>query len=521
MHIKKKNILLLIFILYSFCSITAQEKNFIVTRDTIHVNIEGALGHSLMVGDKFYCFFQGQNPNGASIGKKKMYIISSNGRVEHCIDDLPEDFQSYYPDFHLRNDSILYKIYYGDRDTYLFEKETLKWKKISTTDDLIYEDDKYYVTSLDFGEWGDATWFRNKATGTEYQLGVTTPKVNRLGDSYFLSLGNRILEISDPRTMQECSPEEYYRSTINNRKFYDELYYDKGAKTIYLSSRKSYFEFLREECPMYIRTSFVSNKKLYHLLVDSCKLYIAVLEGENLKKINTLATDLNVYSYSNNYRSSIQKDGNQTLKFTTKDEKMSGLMKIKGDTIALHYITNDFREKLEPRGKELADAFFQGFFSNIFSNYNNKNIYEITDYQKNENHAIPILDDDREIDNSRVGFSIVEDSVFVHEITYMYSQRDSLPKRSLYIWKDYANFRVKENEANAISCYEDRFGELKQFITQYLRKNNLFGEQSDSAKFSTQWVTNTGITIDLHAHHEHGFEANREIRLFIGYGKKQ
>lgn len=513
-----KHLLSIVCLLHVCCVVMAQDADFTIIRDTVQVDIEGNLTQILEQNGKYYCFFEDESPNGATRGNKRMYIILPDGQIEHCIDSLPRSFESYYPDFYIRNDSLIYRIYYDDHDTYFFDKKKLQWVQIPTTDDLIYEDDDYYVTSLDFGEWGGATWFRHKATGKEYCLGVTTPKVLRLGNSYFLSQYSYVLEIADPRALHECSPEQYYQYTVKNEKFFEGLFHRQGITTTHYNSGRSYYDFFFERCPFSITTSLVVGQKLYHLVSDDCMLYIAKFEDRIIRRIKPVTGCLNIYNFrTNNYRSSIQKDGSQMLKFTTKDDKMSGLMKIKGDTLFLHYIDNKFRDRREPRGKKFGDKLFKNFFASACSNYGNKNIYEISDYQKNTNKAIQILDDNRETHNSRMGFYIIEDSTFVHEITYSYSQIDSLPKRSLYVWKDYDQSTM--STASKTKLFENRFKKIKQFIASYLQKNNLKAEEEVIGKYEIKWVTTAGTTISLGPSFSDNFKESREIRLFIGYGR--
>lgn len=519
-----KRLLLILFSVSTLSTLIAQETKFVVTRDTITFDIQGDLQEALIVDDKYYCFFQPIFPTG--MAPKKMYIIAGDGTIEHCLDSLPYKFNGLYSDFHLRNDSILFKTTCRKCNTYIFDKQRLTWGEIAIKDDLVYEDDEFYVTSLDFGEWGGATWFRDKKTGKEYRLSLVSRIINKLGENYFLCFGNRILKIKDPREMHECFPGEYYGYTVKNEKYYDEVYYKQGIETIYSNIPKSpYYPRILEpnECVTSMQTSFLANEKLYHLLMDSCKLSIAELQNGKLEKIKLIAEDISTYSLSNSYRCSIQKDGSQIIRFGVRGQDLFGLMKIKGDTIAFHYFNNMFKERLNPRGKEKTDVLFKEFFSSVFSKYNNKNIYEIRDYLVNTNQAIDITGvmDDSEIDNSRMAFRIVEDSIFDHQISYIYSKRNGLPKRSVYVLKNQNRYKYIKNDEKHKVLYEKRFEEIKQYIDQYLQEHKLVKSRSVLDKYSLFWKTTLGGTIDLQAGGRNEFQDRQEIRLFINYGKKQ
>lgn len=511
----KKTIFTLLLV-FQFGLSVAQASDFIITRDTIKVDIEGRQRHSLIVGDKYYCFFEPVAPSGNSFLEKKMYIISSNGKVEHCIDSLPKDFSLSYPDFYLKNDSIFYKIYYDDKDVYLFDIKHLTWNTISPQNDFIYEDSDYYITSLDFGEWGSATWFKDKMTDKEYRLAASQPVINKLNGIYYLTLENRILTITDPHLLHECSPNQYYQYTVDNKKYYDELYFRDGINTIFKDDTWNPFRY--EKCKKHIKGSFVYEDKLYHLLVENCKLYIATLEGNTLEK--KVELDVQVTSYINNYRSLIQKDGSQTFTFNTQDSKMSGLIHAKGDSINLHYIDNAYFLKFEPRGKIWSDTFFQDFFSSIFSNYGNMDFDQIRDFQKNTNNAIHTEETINTNRNQKIlSFSIVEDSIFTHELTYNYSIEDKYPNSSIYSWKAQTHMQPEEKLERTRKKYTNRFTEISQFITSYLEENKLLASQHSNKDGNIVWETNRNLSINLGARRFIGTTGFTEIRLFVNQTK--
>lgn len=507
-----KKLFSIIFTFCICCNIIGQNTDFVIIKDTIHIDIgEGKLCQSLIVDGKYYCFFDRELP---AFTEKKMYIISSDGKIEHCIDDLPNEVKSYYFDLHLRGDDIVIKTYY-DKSSYIFNRETLKWEQINILDDCIYEDDKYYVTSLDFGEWGGATWFKDKTTGEEYRLGVVTPVVNKLNDKYYLTLPERVLEVSSPHDMHKCIPEERYQYTIDNKKYHDELYYSQGAKIIYRDPKYSYFEYLEKKCPTYIKTSFIQNNKLYHLLVKDCNAYLAEVNNGDLAELKLIGKNITIYNVHNTYRYPIHKDGSQIFLINDKINKHRGLLHIKGDTIALHYIDNAFKEKLKPKGKEETYAIFRQRFENAINLYGDQNIKDVITFEKQKNRAVVKSSYYKMNDpHTHESFYFVEDSVFTHEVQYFYSYNTNMVGRTYFMWKDYEPFRKPKDKNHVINLYINRFEELKQYITQFLTGENILAEQEDLKIYDVKWKTTTGLTIRLSANGE-DFNFSQEIRLFL------
>lgn len=74
---------------------------------------------------------------------------------------LCNSFKSFLVD-DIRNDSIIAKSCTGKYETYFFNLKKESWQQIKEADDVLYEDDDYYITSIDYGEGGYTTWFKDK-----------------------------------------------------------------------------------------------------------------------------------------------------------------------------------------------------------------------------------------------------------------------------------------------------------------------------------------------------------------------
>ena len=74
---------------------------------------------------------------------------------------------------YIKNDTIFTTEYYNHNTFYLDKNNN--WIETKKGIDLYYDDKDYSVYSLDFGEWGGVTWFKDKQTGTQFEIGATTP----------------------------------------------------------------------------------------------------------------------------------------------------------------------------------------------------------------------------------------------------------------------------------------------------------------------------------------------------------
>ena len=180
------SLLLIIFALLFSCGVNSNKNgnrqtqtystkdgDFIVSIDTLNVklkpyvspDIKVSLTHAIKYGERYYCYFTDKNDSY----NKYFFVISNNGLIEKEI-QLPKDLTDcYYLDLFVLNDTIFSKPYMNDKNFFL-DLNTLTWIETSEPDDVIYEDERFYVTYIDFGEWGSTTWFKDKLSGKEKNL---------------------------------------------------------------------------------------------------------------------------------------------------------------------------------------------------------------------------------------------------------------------------------------------------------------------------------------------------------------
>ena len=374
-NVKNKYLIsLLIPILLLACANAENKKNhseikfdsgYSLYQDTISVDVKGEMTHALKYQDKLYILFEQRVLKYGGYGKRWLYIIS-NGNVEKIV-DCPKEMETVYLDFYVKNDSIILKPYM-DKQSYYLDLKDYHWTKIDKTDDLIFEDEKFLVYSLDFGEWGGKTWFKEKKTGQEYVLEATIPLVNKIDSTYYLTNSFRVLKIDNPRLLNKCSEDITYENIESTGKFYSWYGKPMGFNIVYQDTTIDHFDF---DYKPHIVSSFVLNNELLHIYETDTATYIARHKNNLIEPIQNIIDNIRFYNWHYSYRCSNLNGNNELIKFRTKDEQLLGLLEVINDEIHVSYIVN--KAILEPVliGAERADSIFVNRLNAILPEFNN------------------------------------------------------------------------------------------------------------------------------------------------------
>jgi len=326
-----KNILTLI-LYFQICIAFGQSFNvttkdfFLNIKELIKPATKVELTHAIKHKDKFYCFFEDGEED-----IKFCFVFSYGGNKLNKI-EVPNHIQNtVYYDLFVNNNRIYAKTYM-DSKTFIFGNKKLKWKKTKTADDLIFEDEKFCVYSLDFGEWGGKTWFKDKKTGLEYSIEQKTPLVNKIDTTYYLTSSFEVLKIENPLLLNKCKNEFNYENIKRKSKYKSYNGKSIGFETVYKDtiSRDYFYTSYRPN----IVSSFVWNNELLHIYETEAVTYIAKANNDSIKSIQKIGDNLSFYNWYYSYRNKIQMDGLQLLKFKTDDT--FGLMEIYGNDINIY-----------------------------------------------------------------------------------------------------------------------------------------------------------------------------------------
>jgi hypothetical protein len=445
---KMKNIKILIIpFLFLACTNAESQKNvnvihfdsgFSLYQDTIVVEIRGKRTHALKYQDKYYVLFEQRVFKYGGYGKRWLYIIA-NGQIEKTV-DCPQKMNTVYLDFYMKNDSIILKPYM-DKQCYYFDVHNFEWKEIDKADDLIFEDEKFYVYSLDFGEWGGKTWFRDKKTGLEYITEATTPLVNKIDTTYYFTYPFKVLKIENPLKLNKCDDDITYGNIEKKEKWYSWYGEPIGFDVVYEDTTFNYFDYSYKP---HIVSSFVWQNELLHIYETDTATYIAKIENNSTKTIQKIGKELSFYSWYYSYRCRNLNGNNELLKIRTKDEQLFGLMDIVDNKVyVLNFLNN---AELEPKsvGTAMADSIFVNRLNIILSDLGILQLKDI-DLAEREwgtfditpNHKIGVADywnpNKYPLDTCK-SYLIQEDSLISNSVIYYTTRANGLVRTVTMDW---------------------------------------------------------------------------------------
>ncbi len=449
--------------------------------------------------------------------------ITEDGKIEHNIEIPQQISNSIGFGLFIRNDSILIK---NDRDheTFYFDTRYLQWIKVKEADDLIFEDEDFYVTSMDFGEWGNTVWFRDKKTGKEYELGSNSKNVNKINNTYYLTSDDKIIKINDPLKLKSSDLNYYYETVEKSDSFYNGSESLIGSELIFKKQTQEY-EWLTQK--FYITTSFISDNQLYHLCVDSNLLYIGKVDNGIMKPLRIIGNDLIVYSWHHSLNGKIQKENRQTLVFVTKNENYFGIIELIDDKIYIHYFKHDL-VPVKHLGPENANRAFANTFEYINSNIDSMHLRQLDsielemgglDLKHGQKRELGDFFYPNKIKLDFEGTKIylkVEDSTFHNTVEYFYTKEDSLVKTILFEWSDhkFANKLTESSniveEKNTIR-FQNKISELEKFVTKKIGKPKKKKKDSDN-NIDIIWKTKEGFTVNLFGYRN---DWRIELRMYI------
>ncbi len=355
------------------------DNRFSIYQDTINVQIKGKMTHALKYHEKFFILFEQQVLEYGGYGKRWLYIFS-NGKLEKII-DCPQKMETVYLDFYVKNDSIILKPYM-DKQFYQLDLKNYSWKQINKTDDLIFEDEKFEIYSLDFGEWGGKTWFKDKNDGTEYLIESTTPLINRIGTSYYLTNAHEVLKIKNPYELNKCSNDVTYENIETSKKCYSWYGKSIGFDFVYKDTTIKYFDDFKKP---YFVSSFVLQNELFHVYETDTVIYIAKIENNLIKPFKRIAENLKFYNWFYSYRCRNFQGNNELLKFTTKKQNVFGLLEIIDNKILLHYFINKTELSPKIKGSIKSDSIIIKRLNTILKDFNSLKLNSIANKEEDWN----------------------------------------------------------------------------------------------------------------------------------------
>lgn len=309
-----------------------------MTNDTLDLLIKNLikpatkveLTHAVKFQEKYFCFLNEVKKVNTLPDLKVCFIISSDGKSLQKVEVPTEIQKTVYYDLFLRHDTVFVKTYL-DSKTYYFSTDKSKWIKTKEADDMIYEDERFYFTYLDFGEWGSTTWCKDKQTKIEYEVASSGTIINKIDNAYYITAALKVIKIENPLKLKQCD-KNYYYEIVRQNHHSEGTNSLLGTEVLIEDTTYSYWE--QKEPKLYITSSFLADNKLYHLCNDSTTTFIAELKNGSMVPIQIIGKKLSTFDWHYSNRNKLQKDNSQLLKFRTQNG--FGLIEVKGKDIRIH-----------------------------------------------------------------------------------------------------------------------------------------------------------------------------------------
>lgn len=524
----KRIVFSLFFFLVFQHNLTGQ--TFELSVDTIHLKLKEIVNPVSKVGlsnivqhqNKYFCFFRERGLYYFQKDNRYFLIVSKDGTILNRIDIPNEIKDTNYFDFFKSKDSLFVKTYM-DHNSFYFDNDDLVWKKVKEVDDIVYEDDKYVITYLDFGEWGETTWFIDKKTNNEYIIGPSGTTINRINNKYYLTNGSKVDEIQNPHELQKCNEQEYYKFVRDKEGFKEGTFSLLGSKKIYQDTTYSPFGF--EEPKQRILTSFVYENQLFLLFNDVNSTYIGKIENEVLVPIQNLDRKYKTYNWYYSYRGKNLDNNGRLLKFR-EDNNTFGTIEINNNKIDIHflkhnvdslnYLGNDGFDKLLDYSVNKMDELHLDEIDTI------ERIVGGTDLKivRKENFPRGYFPDEIicEISESKK-YIKVEDEIISLTSEYYYTLPNNLVKSIFLEWtitepykERKSNFQSTSENKVVVERFNRKLKEIVQIVTNQLDVIPIIIDGQDNY-VEWIWESNNGTTIHLYG--SKTFHRRIEIRLVI------
>jgi hypothetical protein len=489
-------------IILTFITASCQSQELNVNIKNVEINIPGSPGPWLKYKDNFYCYFKTDNDQFSSGSNHQFYVLDNNGKVKSKI-EVPEKLQTFYYDLYIKNDTIFTTEYY-DHNTFYLDQTKNTWVETKKGIDLYFEDNDYSVYSLDFGEWGGVTWFENKKTGRQHEIGSTSPVINKLNNHYYLTTGISVLKIKDPTELDESKEPYVYRKAVadlENRYRREGNYSTKGAEVIFEYKDNDYFN------PTFsIATSFISNEKLYHLFKDSISTKIGTIENKKLLPVYEFKTVIKPFQWNYDTRNPIQNNNFQSVQFRTDKDSVYGIIEINNNDFKVTQFNNIYKEPIfgEEKMNEWIEKTFDKYYSNFSAltlNQIDKVEQEIKATNLTQKHKMSTYRlDGRDVETPRI-YRKIESKKLKLLTMYYYSGIDNKIQLVNFEWGKNRNQNQSisdvivsmSNEEKTETTYKQKYDWISNYLKEKLGEPN--DHKTDKNGAEQKWTKGGKIVI--------------------------
>lgn len=260
-----------------FCT---EKAGFNICIDTVYLDYDGYLTRIISVDrNKIYCILVKEiKGEFDSDYLRHLLVFEKSGKILSKT-ALPIDFdETFYYNLNIQNDSLVL-IDYRHTTPFYFNEKLKKWKRLEYFTPIVYQDEKYQISSVCQGEFGGLAYFRDKETSNVYETLATCLKsVSKLNGKYYLTnqlnhmIGHsNLTKISSPAKLPIAKRPLKLQSVFDNSIEASMV----GAEVIWDSLESN------------IKYSFVYQDSLYQVIQDSNTIKFGAIKDGKIFNVKT------------------------------------------------------------------------------------------------------------------------------------------------------------------------------------------------------------------------------------------
>ncbi|MCD7898936.1 MAG: hypothetical protein LUH22_03420 [Bacteroides sp.] len=534
-----KKVLFIITLLCCIASCTTKTPNgtqnpegFQITVDTITVHIKDLVNPATRVeltqavkfNNKYYCIFTAFELYYFINNNRYFLIINSNGNIERNI-PLPEEVVKGFNFELFVNKDTIFLLNELSKKMFYLEQKQWKWTPAIHTDEIIFEDNHYYILNPHRNKMGCTTWFRDKQTEVEYEFNSHGRIINKIDSTYYITSDIRVLEIDNPAKLMPCHPERYHPHILKSEKYIRGSESLEGVKVLFGDSICNHLDCEATQPEYQIFTSFTANKKLYHLCSSDSNLFIAKIDSGRLIPVQHLDVFDKTLNFYNSDLMTIWKDNSQLLKFKTIDPNQSGMIEIKENKLNIRYL-NHISDTIEYLRKETFPLIFRFIVNHIDSLHiavadslerKNGSTYLQSQTQRPTYHSYYPHSKNFEFEGAKV-YLKSEDEIITNVTHYDCAKKDSLVKSIFLKWLEtktfidkYKRYPSSKKNIPKKAYFQNKLDEIVQTVSHTLNVKPK-KMKPKRGKIKLEWKDNNGLKVELYCEN---LDKEREIRMII------
>ncbi|AZA76143.1 hypothetical protein EG347_00655 [Chryseobacterium sp. G0186] len=463
---------------------SCQSEELKIRFKTVEINVPGRLSSSLKHNSKYYCYFEIKEGEDWSIPITNFYILDENGKTKSKIPAPKSKLTNY--DLFVRNDSV-FTTAFSNYTTFYLDEKNKKWIEIKKADHIIYKDKDYTLFDTSSDNYHTGTWFKDHATGKQYNIKEESPVINKLNNDYYFTTKNYILKIPDLKKIKPNNlHNENEKPIANNKQSLEVPETEYENKLYYLS----------------LITSFVINDQLYHLYSEDKSMNIGVLKNGELVKVQEFKSDIFPYRSNYNTQNYSSEKQYQNVLFYTNSPHFSGIIEIDKNLFNVITFKNLYREPIH--GEPNINAWFEKNFDYFYSNLHTLSVDQVDRIEQQENAMDltrryiygPCGEECYPIQPQLI-YKKIERKYINLLTTYDYNPNNKAVERVQFEWThpSWASFENNDKEIKLLGSlrskkiFRDKYDRMAKFLRQKLGEP--VSEEQNKNTATAKWETKT------------------------------